>query len=808
MAVDIIARGMASNGGGSGVDQSYVDSQDSRTLASANAYSDSHDATTLESAKSYTNEVAIEYIGREQQVDFNATLSENVITAELDESVSDFTFTNNTGYLFHIYLPLVTLTGDLDNSYEIILKDKNSNTININCMFQKDITKTSTVGDLCQIQDYDIGIGYSWEFYGNYREITENGVLIREVYTDTVVRETNPSMTGQDLHMSIINNKLKVGTVVMCTTDYENNGTIFNTGHTYKITGTFANNELTLDYIDITPNNHINVKDYGATGDGTTDDTEAIKLAITKGKNIYFPEGKYLISDTLAVVNKELKGTKNSELIISTDKNLFDIGFNTTITDFAIKNTVDNYSHSVFEISSRTIGNESVNFANVEISNIKALYFDGQPTTSNGTFFLIYASKNNGENENNTVLGFWGINIHDITSFQYFKYFIRNYITTNDGAECWITGCKFENIISMRNNYFWFGKKNDDNFDANGYRDGDNIIFNNIQVQYDTMMKYPYFLTSGWKLINNCHIWDFPFNETTDKPYTFAQQTANTTQYPIFIKNETGTIEQYCDIINGSNETLALYSKFNFEPNILGRNNIANINAIFLNEQNSNIYYYLGEYHLQDSILLNLFINRDPSQNDVANTEYGLSIKLTRNAEDISFKVNLISGGVSYQDLPTLYYKLVTKNNLQYVEFYMSKWGGNGNCTLLSNAFSIINLEDNNRVVPITPKELSVAPEDLIEINIGTLSNKTCVSENISSQNTGANFGCIASEQSTKTLQFYGHYGWKKIQLNDSGTTRPEEMLQIGQQYFDTTINKLIIWNGTSWVDCNGEAIG
>lgn len=242
MAVDIIARGMASNGGSGGVDQSYVDTQDRKTL---------------NDAKSYTDETAVEYIGREQQIDFNATLEGNIIIATLDETVSDFTFTSNTGYLFHIYLPLVTLTGDLDNSYEIILKDKDSNTININCMFQKDITKTSTVGDLCQIQDYDTGIGYSWEFYGNYREITENGTLIREVYTDTVVRETNPSMTGQDLHLAIVNSKLKVGTAVMCTTNYENNGSTYYAGRTYKINGDYSTGELILSAEDIT------VKDTG-----------------------------------------------------------------------------------------------------------------------------------------------------------------------------------------------------------------------------------------------------------------------------------------------------------------------------------------------------------------------------------------------------------------------------------------------------------------------------------------------------------------------------------------------------------------
>ena len=47
----------------------------------------------------------------------------------------------------------------------------------------------------------------------------------------------------------------------------------------------------------------INVKDYGATGDGTTDDTTAIQNAVTKAKSVarvlYFPKGTYLFSSTI-----------------------------------------------------------------------------------------------------------------------------------------------------------------------------------------------------------------------------------------------------------------------------------------------------------------------------------------------------------------------------------------------------------------------------------------------------------------------------------------------------------------------------
>lgn len=43
----------------------------------------------------------------------------------------------------------------------------------------------------------------------------------------------------------------------------------------------------------------VNVKDCGAKGDGTTDDTEAIQHAILSGGTIYFPEGVYLLNKCL-----------------------------------------------------------------------------------------------------------------------------------------------------------------------------------------------------------------------------------------------------------------------------------------------------------------------------------------------------------------------------------------------------------------------------------------------------------------------------------------------------------------------------
>lgn len=58
-------------------------------------------------------------------------------------------------------------------------------------------------------------------------------------------------------------------------------------------------------------NSMFNVTDYGAVGDGITDDTISINTAISAaiangGGTIYFPMGKYLVSDTISIANHNI----------------------------------------------------------------------------------------------------------------------------------------------------------------------------------------------------------------------------------------------------------------------------------------------------------------------------------------------------------------------------------------------------------------------------------------------------------------------------------------------------------------------
>ena len=92
-------------------------------------------------------------------------------------------------------------------------------------------------------------------------------------------------------------------------------------------TGSTTSRTLANRFADV-----INVKDFGATGNGTTDDTSAIQAAINSGSLIFFPSGTYLVSTINVGSNKKLQGSGNSSII--SFSNASSVGINISNANF------------------------------------------------------------------------------------------------------------------------------------------------------------------------------------------------------------------------------------------------------------------------------------------------------------------------------------------------------------------------------------------------------------------------------------------------------------------------------------------
>lgn len=149
------------------------------------------------------------------------------------------------------------------------------------------------------------------------------------------------------------------------------------------------------------PEGWVNVKDFGAKGDGVTDDTQAIQDAIDNSKSIYLPQGTYKIK------NLNLTNTTLEKTVIGNNANLqifgdFDYGLLIKGNNIKLYNISLSISN---DITDRGIYGDQPNV--LIHSNAKNIYFEN--ITIDESLYCGFVFNGNTENIN-----FKNINLNNI----------------------------------------------------------------------------------------------------------------------------------------------------------------------------------------------------------------------------------------------------------------------------------------------------------------------------------------------------------------------------------------------------------
>jgi hypothetical protein len=117
----------------------------------------------------------------------------------------------------------------------------------------------------------------------------------------------------------------------------------------------------------------ISVKDFGAVGDGITDDTEKLNLAFSSSyKNIYIPAGTYLISNSINIPsNKNIFGTGIQSAIKLKENIQIDMLVSSNCENIVFENfKLDGNKNSFADQSLKTTCTQIINCKNVLFNNM------------------------------------------------------------------------------------------------------------------------------------------------------------------------------------------------------------------------------------------------------------------------------------------------------------------------------------------------------------------------------------------------------------------------------------------------------
>lgn len=282
----------------------------------------------------------------------------------------------------------------------------------------------------------------------------------------------------------------------------------------------------------VVENGTVNVKQFGAKGDGVTDDTTFFVNSLKYNDCVFVPHGTYRLTHTVFLANgKKLYGDSNNKTVLLRDNTLGDtknfilLSSNTSFRDFFI-DVSGNFEGSVIKVSNKTLTDavtKNTPIVNVAIDNI-SVYYSGAPANKHTSIIELSIE------DDTSMQGFYGVNVNNVQATCYpawhAGYFVKIFAKP---AGSWINGCVFNDcyIDGIRWGFF-FGAEDDEHFrDTNNQGMVSNHLISNTQHQSkkDNTNSFVFLAKQAAIVsVDNCICWDWSSKNNSafaSAPYAF-----------------------------------------------------------------------------------------------------------------------------------------------------------------------------------------------------------------------------------------------------------------------------------------------